>query len=293
MASNLTTTPRTRPLATELAGAPAATLRLSWLGQAGFVIEAAGKRLVIDPYLSDSLAAKYRGRRYPHQRLMAAPVTPLQLGKVDLVLATHQHTDHMDPDTLGPLMAQQPDLKLVAPRAARDEAIRRAGVTANRLLLIEAGERIEPLPGIFVTATRAAHETLERDAAGAHKFLGYVIEMATGKIDCARIWHAGDTIPYDGMVAEVAALRPDIALLPVNGRSAELLANGVPGNLALGEAIDLGRAIGVRAIIAHHFGMFDFNTADPAAIDRAAAASQQPRLYRADPNQIYHWSAHQ
>jgi L-ascorbate metabolism protein UlaG (beta-lactamase superfamily) len=286
MPSNLTATARDMSLAAHLREAPGESVRLSWLGQAGFVIEGAGMRLVIDPYLSDSLAAKYRGRLYPHQRLMAAPVSPLQLGQVDLVLATHQHTDHMDPDTLQPLMAQQPNLKLVAPKAARDEAIKRAGVRADRLHLIEAGERIQPLPGIFITATRAAHETLERDEAGNHKFLGYVIEIGG-----TRIWHAGDTIPFEGMVAELAALRPDIALLPVNGRSAELLANGVPGNLALDEAIALGRAIGAEAIIAHHFGMFDFNTADPDAIDRAAAESVIPHLFRADPGQIYHWSA--
>lgn len=286
MPARLVQQKRPAPLA-EILAAPSGNARcLYWLGQAGFVIEAEGKRLVIDPYLSDSLAEKYRGKLYPHQRLMAAPVSPLELGRVDLVLSTHQHTDHMDPDTLRPLMAQQPGLKLVAPRAAREEATRRAGVGPERLHLIEAGERIEPLPGIFVTATRAAHETLERDAAGNYKFLGYVIEIGNW-----RIWHSGDTIPYEGMIDDVAPLRPDIALLPVNGRSAELLANNVPGNLALKEAIEIGREIGAQAVIAHHFGMFDFNTEDPAAIDRAAAVTARPHLFRADPDQVFFWEA--
>lgn len=284
MPARLTQQTRRATLAEILAAAPGTAPRLYWLGQAGFVIEAAGRRLVIDPYLSDSLAHKYRGKLYPHQRMMAAPVSPLELGRVDLVLSTHQHTDHMDPDTLRPLLAQQPDLKLVAPRAARDEAMRRADVGEDRLHLIEAGQCIEPLPGVFVTATRAAHETLERDAAGNHKFLGYVIEVGGW-----RVWHSGDTIPYPGMIEEVEPLRPDIALLPVNGRSAELLANNVPGNLALGEAIEIGREIGAEAVIAHHFGMFDFNTEDPAAIDRAAAATPKPRLFRADPDQVFLW----
>lgn len=280
MPARLAAHPRTAPLGAHLAAAPGMDLCLHWLGQAGFVIEGAGKRLVIDPYLSDSLARKYAGRLYPHQRLMAAPVGSLELGSVDLVLSTHQHTDHMDPDTLAPLMAQQPHLKLVAPRAAREEALRRARVDDTRLHLVEAGERIVPIPGIAVTATRAAHESLERDADGNHRFLGYVIEIAG-----CRIWHAGDTVPFDGMVAEVAALKPDIALLPVNGRSATLLANGVPGNLALDEAIAVGRDVGAGAIIAHHFGMFDFNTADPTAIDQAATqlaeSGDGPMLFRA------------
>lgn len=285
MPGSLKTLPLSQPLGALLAAAPSLMPRLYWLGQAGFVIEAGGRRLVIDPYLSDSLAHKYRGKFYPHQRLMAAPVTPDALGHVDLVLSTHQHTDHMDPGTLRPLLAAQPDLRLVAPRAARDEAMRRADVSEERLHLIDAGEKIEPLPGIFVTATRAAHETLERDAAGSYKFLGYVIEIAGW-----RLWHSGDTIPYPGMVEEVAALKPDLALLPVNGRSAELLANGVPGNLALHEAIELGRDIGADAVIAHHFGMFDFNTADPAAIDRAAKASVRPHLFRAALDHAFSWS---
>jgi L-ascorbate metabolism protein UlaG (beta-lactamase superfamily) len=271
-------------LAAQLARPAGVAPALYWLGQAGFVLDAGGYRLVIDPYLSDSLAEKYRGRTYPHERMMAAPVTPDGLGKVDLVLSTHQHTDHMDPATLQPLLATRPDVKLVAPVAALDEALKRAAIGRDRLHLIDAGATIAPLPGLRVTATRSAHETLERDGAGHYRFLGYVIEIGG-----LRLWHSGDTVPFDGMVAEVAALKPDILLLPVNGRSAELLANGVPGNLALGEAIGIARDVGAKALIAHHFGMFAFNTEDPAAIDRAAETLTAPRLFRASLNTVYRW----
>jgi L-ascorbate metabolism protein UlaG (beta-lactamase superfamily) len=284
MSAELSALPFVGSLQAMLAQPAPAPLSLYWLGQAGFVIDAGGYRLVIDPYLSDSLAEKYRGRLYPHQRMMAAPVTTDGLGHVDLVLSTHQHTDHMDPQTLQPLLAARPDAKLVAPMAAREEAMKRAAIGEGRLHLIDAGESLTPLPGITVTATRSAHEILERDTAGHYKFLGYVIDIAG-----ARLWHSGDTIPYDGMIEEVAALKPDIALLPVNGRSAELLANGVPGNLALAEAIGIAKGIGARALIAHHFGMFSFNTADPAAIDRAAAETTGATLFRASLNTVYCW----
>ncbi|WP_374649901.1 MBL fold metallo-hydrolase [Dongia sp.] len=284
MPADLEAIPFADGLAAQLAKPPADGLALYWLGQAGFVIDAGGYRLVIDPYLSDSLAEKYRGRLYPHRRMMAAPVTTGELVHVDLVLSTHQHTDHMDPATLRPLLAARPRVDLVAPVAAREEALKRSGLEAKRLRLIDAGERIEALPGVCVTATRAAHETLERDAQGHYRFLGYVIEIGG-----ARIWHSGDTVPFDGMATEVAALKPDIALLPVNGRSAELLANGVPGNLALGEAIAIARDVGAKALIAHHFGMFSFNTADPAVIDRAVSVSDRPHLFRADLNTVYRW----
>ena len=272
--------PGAGPLAARLAGGPAAPLRLCWLGQAGFVLDAAGRRLVIDPYLSDGLAEKYRGGPFPHQRMMPAPVTPAGLGAVDLVLVTHHHTDHMDPQTLAPLLAASPAASLVCPAASAAEAMRRAGVGAERLIVLDAGERVEPLPGIAVTATRAAHETLERDDAGRHRFLGYLIEAAG-----LRLWHSGDCVPFDGLVAEVAPLAPDVVLLPVNGRRPELAAHGIAGNFSLAEAVDVAHAVGATTLVAHHHGLFAFNTADPAAIDALAGAQAAdgatPRILRA------------
>ena len=62
---------------------------LFWLGQAGFWIDTGAHRLLIDPYLSDSLARKYAGTAYPHLRMMAAPVSVAALPRPDLVLVTH------------------------------------------------------------------------------------------------------------------------------------------------------------------------------------------------------------
>jgi len=45
-----------------------------WLGQAGFVFQAGGRRLLIDPYLSDTLADKYRGSATPHERMASPPI---------------------------------------------------------------------------------------------------------------------------------------------------------------------------------------------------------------------------
>lgn len=235
---------------------------LYWLGQAGFIIQSGGRRIVIDPYLSDYLAQKYQGRPLAHQRMEAAPISVDGLGRVDLVLSTHHHSDHMDPLTLAPLAQTNPQVSFVVPRASLDEARQRIGVGDSRLLDIEAGERIEALPGVWISAARACHETLERDAQGNHRFLGYLIE-----VDGVRIFHSGDTIPYPGQVEELRALQADIALLPVNGRCAELSARGVPGNLDLQEAVKLCQDCAIPFMIAHHYGLFAFNTADPETID--------------------------
>jgi L-ascorbate metabolism protein UlaG (beta-lactamase superfamily) len=283
MPADIEAIPYAGSLETRLNGTTDAAVTLHWLGQAGFVIQAGRNRLVIDPYLSDSLAEKYKGRPFPHERMMPAPVTAEGLGPVDLVLCTHQHTDHMDPQTLAPLARANPQARFVVPQAARDEAKTRIEVGESCLVMLDAGLSAAPLPGVTVTALRAAHEALETDAAGHHRFLGYVIDLAG-----IRIYHSGDTVPFDGLAEDLAALGPDLALLPVNGRDDHRRANGVPGNLTLDEAVALCAAARIPAMIAHHYGMFAFNTIPAEEIDdRIAAQASNPVLLRAQPNMEY------
>jgi L-ascorbate metabolism protein UlaG (beta-lactamase superfamily) len=236
---------------------------LYWLGQAGFVIEFDGFRMLLDPYLSDSLAEKYKGTKFPHTRMMAAPILPDDLNRLDLVLCTHRHTDHMDPGTLQPLGRRFLNLRFVVPAAVIDEAIMRCGVGIERLIPVNAGERTEVLPGCFVSPVPSAHESLDRDAEGRYPWLGYVIDAGG-----LRVYHSGDCVPYPGLVEAVAKFKPHVALLPVNGRDAERSANGVPGNFTFDEAVALAKECGAYAMVAHHYGLFDFNTIRAEEIDK-------------------------
>src|SRR5918992_2593455 len=103
--------------------AHASGLGLWWLGQSGFLVAWQSRHLLLDPYLSDSLTRKYAGTDKPHERMTARVVDPARLGFVDVVTASHAHTDHMDPDTLRAL----PSAKVVAPAAHRELAIERTG----------------------------------------------------------------------------------------------------------------------------------------------------------------------
>jgi len=245
---------------------------LFWLGQAGFWIETGRHRILIDPYLSDSLARKYAGRKHPHERMMPPPVTVEALPRPDIVLVTHAHTDHMDPGTLGPLHDRFPDLPFVVPAAREAVARERIGAAA-RLVPVDASDVSQPLPGLTLTVFPAAHEALERDDAGRHVFLGYGIASSG-----LRLYHSGDCVPFAGLAERIREFDPQILLLPVNGRDAQRLADGIPGNFTLDEALALAR--GYPCLVPHHFGMFDFNTVDPAAIDAAARASGPPQLSR-------------
>lgn len=80
------------------------------------------------------------------------------------------------------------------------------------------------------------------------------------------------TAPWAGQVERLRDLAVDVALLPVNGRDAHRLAHGVPGNFTFAEAVALCAGAGIRTLVPHHWGMFDFNTVDPAGFDFALAA---------------------
>jgi len=242
---------------------------LAWLGQAGFWIETGRHSILIDPYLSDSLARKYAGKRHDHRRMMPPTITPEALPRPDLVLVTHAHTDHMDPDTLAPLAQRFPDLPFVVPRAKAAVARDRIGETAH-LIEVTVEDVLSPLSGLEITVFPAAHETEERDEAGDHVFLGYGLEWTTREGAPIRLYHSGDTVPFDRLDQSVAGFAPDVALLPVNGRDRARLEAGIPGNMTLDEAIALCRDAQIGWLVPHHFGMFAFNTLEEDIIDQAA-----------------------
>jgi len=261
---------------------PAEAVSLVWLGQAGFVLDGGGHRVVIDPYLSDSLSEKYRGTRFPHDRLMPAPVASEAIRHVTAVLATHAHTDHLDPGTLPALLDANPLAVLVAPASAAEVAVARAGIGPDRLRLLDSGDHLRIAPRLAVTATRAAHETLERDDQGRYRFLGFAVHLAG-----ATVFHSGDTVPFEGQTEEVQALGADLALLPVNGRDETRRASGIPGNLTVEEAVMFARRAEIPSVIAHHFGLFDFNTVPRATVEAVAAALTDLQLAPARIGAIY------
>ena len=241
-----------------------------WLGQAGFLIRAGDVRLVIDPYLSDSLAEKYRGSRFPHVRRMPPPLGPEELLALDFVFCTHAHSDHMDPGTLGVLAGINPQCRFVLPRATVATAESR-GVPPARMIAADAGENGPLVPGIRWRTLASAHEELKVDAAGNPLYLGYILELHG-----ATVYHSGDCVPYPGLAADLRRQAVDVAILPVNGRDADRSAAGILGNFTFNEAIQLCREAEIGSMLACHFGMFDFNTVSERWLDERIVALVQP-----------------
>jgi L-ascorbate metabolism protein UlaG (beta-lactamase superfamily) len=228
--------------------------RLWWLGQSGFLLHAAGKTVLFDPYLSDSLTRKYAQTDKPHVRLTEQVIAPERLTGVDVVTSSHNHTDHLDAETLLPLLGANPQARLVIPRANRAFVLDRLGKVESHLVEVDAGESVS-VAGIEFHGIPAAHNTVERDEHGCCRFLGYVVRI--GKL---TIYHSGDTLLHKGLSQALRPFALDAALLPISGNKPE---RRVAGNLNGIEAAQLAKEVGARVAVPHHFDMFGFNTEPP------------------------------
>ena len=138
---------------------------LYWLGQAGFWLDLFGSRVLIDPYLSNSLGEKYENTEFPHIRMVEVPVTPQELPRPDVVLITHAHGDHMDSQTLRPLCQRFPDLEFVVPASEEDVARQKIGTNAN-LCLANTDDVLDLNSRLRLTVFPASHEERKKDSSG-------------------------------------------------------------------------------------------------------------------------------
>ena len=242
-------------------------LHIWWLGQSGFLLKWQSRFLLFDPYLSDSLTKKYAATDKPHIRMTERVVAPERLNFVDVVTSSHNHTDHLDGETLGPLMAANTGLQLVIPEANRAFVAGRLGYDPAWPVGLDDGDYREA--GAFrFHGIAAAHEELERDEEGRCRFLGYVARFGPW-----TIYHSGDTVHYSGLVERLTPFNVDATILPINGSRPE---RRVAGNLNGIEAATLACAINAKLAIPCHYEMFTFNTASPETFIAAAAALEQP-----------------
>ena len=241
-------------------------LHIWWLGQSGFLVQWRGTHLLFDPYLSDSLSRKYAATDKPHTRMTGLVISPDALDFIDLTTSSHNHTDHLDGETLTALMLANPEMELLVPSANLRFAAERLDVDSDQLEAIDAGQSIALGP-FELHAVPAAHEDLAKDDLGRHQYVGYVAKLGPW-----TIYHSGDTIPYDGMEEILLQWKIDVALLPINGRRPE---RRVAGNLWGHEAANLAKAIGVRMVIPCHYDMFEFNTETPEEFETTCQALGQ------------------
>jgi len=242
-------------------------LHLWWLGQSGFLIQWQGRHVLLDPYLSDSLTTKYAATDKPHVRMTERVIAPDQLAFVDVVTSSHNHTDHLDAETIRPIFARNARLVMIVGAANVAFAADRLKLPRERLIPIKTDASVHVPPFTF-HAVPSAHESVETDEQGQPMHIGLVLSAGPW-----NLYHSGDTVSYPGMVERLRQWPIDVALLPINGRNPE---RRVPGNLSGEEAVQLARDIGAELVVPCHYDMFEFNTASPEEFIQAAEATGQP-----------------
>ena len=88
-------------------------MKITWLGQAGLLFELEGKKIVVDPYLSDSVAAI----EPKNKRRVPVDESFLKI-KLDIIVLTHNHLDHTDMETLKHYINEDSKILVLAPKSA-------------------------------------------------------------------------------------------------------------------------------------------------------------------------------
>lgn len=233
---------------------PMGSVALWWLGQAGFVVQGAGMTLLIDPFLS-----QHEGRE------VTPPFTAEECPKVDYVLCTHEHIDHMDLPTLQVVMRKWTEARIVAPQPIVEQ-ITKVGIAAERVQGVQPGETIKlgdatvyPIEAVHgISFPPVVYNFGLEESGGLYRFLGYAVEL-----NGVTMYHAGDLLIHDGLVQRLQELYIDLALLPINGRSYFRERQNLVGNIDEREAADLAAAANIPAVIPTHYEMFGANVGRP------------------------------
>jgi L-ascorbate metabolism protein UlaG (beta-lactamase superfamily) len=220
---------------------------LTWLGQSGFILRFPGARVLLDAFLS----------AHP-DRMVPPPFAPSEASGFDVIASTHDHIDHLDREGLPAMAAASPGARIVVP-APCVEVVTGLGIARERVVGMHANGAAQ-LGGVAVQAIPAWHAMHPADgySFGDGAFLGYV--FSAGGVG---VYHAGDTVDYEGLASAVRASGADVALLPVNGRDAAREARDLAGNLEAVEAAQLAADAGVRLAIPMHYDMFAGNLGEP------------------------------
>jgi L-ascorbate metabolism protein UlaG (beta-lactamase superfamily) len=200
-------------------------LQITWLGESGFILEDEKKVIVLDPYLSDSLS-----KRKPDMKRLLPPDPQFVNKAYDLLLLTHAHTDHTDPETIKMLLQANPEMIIAGPLssylAAKSDM---AGATYVQM----SPDSLMTIGQFQITAQIAIHS--DRYA------LGYLIKHESRSYyfsgDTALLCNIQDRIPHN----------LDVAFLCFNGGNGK--------NLDIDDAVRFAQAITPSCVVPFHYGV--------------------------------------
>ncbi len=201
-------------------------MTIRFLGQSGYIIKTEKTEIIIDPYLSDSVN-RVAGR----PRTLPIPINPQNIS-CEAVICTHNHLDHLDPDTI----AQINDKQFFITTNEGKTELNRLG--KDHVVSLNVGE--STVVGDFeITAVFADH-TVEA--------FGLIV-----KAENKALYFSGDTL-YNEQLFDISKYKPDITFICINGRL---------GNMNVDEALITAKRIGAKINIPNHYDMFASNSENP------------------------------
>lgn len=210
-----------------------------WITQAGLVFESERATVMVDPYLSDSVAEQLNPAK---KRRMPVDESVFDIDP-DVIIITHEHLDHLDPATLERFLGKGKKKTVLAPYNAYRKLLGFGG--GHNYVLLRQGSVWSEL-GLTFYAVRAEHS----DITAA----GYIID------DGDKTYYiSGDTLYNFDVIDDVIDLCEDgvdYAFLPING---------VGNNMNIRDAADFAYEIDAKCVVPIHYGLFD--DIDPRELD--------------------------
>ncbi len=235
---------------------------LTWLGHAAFLIRLSGRTILVDPFLGETAGPRRLGRR----RYVPSAILPEKLPRIDLMLISHNHYDHLCADTLRRLPQREQTTAIVP--LGLGPFLRKRGFIHTREL--DWGENHDA-EGITVTCLPAVHWS-KRGAFDRNRTLWASFAIQAGGL---KIWFAGDT-GYGPVFREIGRDHGpfDYALVPIGAYAPRELMKAHHADPD--EAVAIGRDIGAKRLVAMHWGtmiLTDEPPFEPPDRFRAAATA--------------------
>lgn len=201
-------------------------MKITWLGQAGLLFETEQVKVMIDPYLSDSVK-KVNPKNY---RRVPVDETIFDI-EPDIMIFTHNHLDHYDPETVEKFITEESNMTVLAPSSVWG-TVRKIGGDTNYVQFDRYTSWTEK--GICFTAVKAEHSDTYA--------IGVILDDGQKKY-----YVTGDTLYNEAIFRDI----PDdiyAVFLPVNG---------VGNNMNITDAARFAKRINAKKVVPIHTGMFD------------------------------------
>src|SRR5437762_7287420 len=214
---------------------------VTFIGHSSFLIQIAGKNIVIDPNFARWLVVLKRLKR-PGLNLRDLP-------PIDYVLVSHAHMDHLHRPSLRAIARLTHSERghaptIVVPRFVTD-LVRRLGYT--QIMELETWQTLKD-SGLEITHVPSRHWGARMLRDFHRGFGGYVLRSRMHSV-----YHAGDTAYFEGFREIGKKLKPELALLPIGAYHPPSFRNV---HTSPEDALQAFLDLGAKYMVPMHYGTF-------------------------------------